>query len=169
MPPPAAAHHRPYPLATPRGPRTTSTPPLAPSRAPDARELAPEEFTAVPGARSTEDLAAGLTRQLLPLLAAGAAQPGDVLVDPNALAHTLGGPRATAQGTLILRSVATRYGLVRNRPLRPGDPPSQLGLGHTMTWEISPAADVLADALAAELDVPARGVTGPPGPRSVRP
>lgn len=37
-----------------------------------------------------------------------------------------------------------------------------------MTWEISPAADVLSDLLATELDVPAHGIAGPAAPHSVR-
>ncbi|MFF4531684.1 hypothetical protein ACFY1P_20730 [Streptomyces sp. NPDC001407] len=154
-PAPAPAHHHPIPLDLPRLPTAPPLPaPGQRGRERGPRELRPEAFTREPQARSTEDLAAALARQLLPMLETGAAEPGDVIYDAHALAQRIGGPRSTANGIQILRRVSTRYGLVRNRPVRTEDPPGPLIAGHTMTWEISPAAPALASLVAAELRNP---------------
>ncbi|GAA1236082.1 hypothetical protein [Streptomyces rhizosphaericus] len=60
-----------------------------------------------------------------PLIDTGTARPGDLLHDTRGTAQTqtLGGPRATATGALVLARVAVRYGLLRTRPRRTDDPP----------------------------------------------
>ncbi|MFI1205616.1 hypothetical protein ACH4VR_40380 [Streptomyces sp. NPDC020883] len=153
LPAPPTAHHRPQPLNLPhpRRPR-----PLAPAHAAKARReprvLPLGGLARVPQGRSTEDLAAGLARQLLVLLNAGVVQPGDVLSDTGELGHALAGPRAKTNGALILRMVAYKYGLVRNRARRPNDPPTTAASDRGIVWEISLAAGILAPGLVEELD-----------------
>ncbi|WP_405968951.1 hypothetical protein OG613_48625 (plasmid) [Streptomyces sp. NBC_00015] len=163
LPTPAAAldaHHAvTVPLTMPQPTATLPAPaaPPLPSRTPSGTRLTVELplrlFSRVPAARSTDELAEALARQILSLLADGTARPCDVLYDTRGLAHALGGPRSTANGILILQRTAVRYGLIRNRPRQADDPPTPADLpeDHTMTWEISPAADLLAPSVAAEL------------------
>ncbi|MEV8544415.1 hypothetical protein [Streptomyces sp. NPDC051572] len=151
----------PVKLSAPAG-RPVPHPGPGPSLARPPVELPPGLFTRAGTALTTDGLAEALARQLLALLTDGTARPGDVLYELLGIAQALGGPRATANGTLILRRTAVRYGLVRNRPRHTSDPPGILPQEHSMTWEITPAAALLAPVLTAELaDAP--GVDEPYG------
>lgn len=110
--------------------------------------------------RSTSLLAAELARQLLVLLEDGKIQPGDLFYDTSGAVLRLVGESATPVGkssltgvtNSVILSVAHRYGLLRHRPVRPDDPPPpQHPSVRTRSWEISPAARVLAPVVAAEL------------------
>ncbi|MDX3025633.1 hypothetical protein [Streptomyces acidiscabies] len=164
LPPPAQAENEHYTTRTPltappaplrgRPPRTSP-----PNTEPTVTFPALREPAEIPvallsqdsTARTVDQLALALARQLLDLLADSVIAPGDVLYDLRGLARALGGPRSTTDGTLVLRRTAARYGLVRNRPRRSEDPPAQLLTDHTMTWEISPAAPLLAPMITQEL------------------
>ncbi|MFJ9380174.1 hypothetical protein [Streptomyces sp. NPDC101455] len=158
-----------HPAAVPvtlTAPAVRPVPPSLPGPGPAPAELPPGLFTRAGTGRTVDELAQDLARRLLVLLAEGTARPGDVLYDLPGIAQNLGGPRATANGTLILRRTAVRYGLVRNRPRHPSDPPGPLPQEHSMTWEISPAAALLAPAVTAELtDTPETERASPGGRR----
>lgn len=165
LPPPAPAEneHRTTrtPLSAPPPPLQARQPHTAPAHhgtdttlPPASREPAEIPATAFAqnsAARTVEEYALALTRQLLALLASAVIAPGDVLYDLRGLARALGGPRSTPDATLVLRRTAARYGLVRNRLRHSDDPPAPLHADHAMTWEISPAALMMAPVIAQEL------------------
>ncbi|WP_101385726.1 hypothetical protein [Streptomyces sp. TLI_146] len=108
-------------------------------------------------------LAAELAGQLLGLLRAGKIRPGDLLYDVSGAVlrpvGEFGTPvsRSSLAGRTspVIVCVAHRYGLLRHRPVRDGDPsppehPGTRALSGR-SWEISPAAHVLAPVVAAEL------------------
>ncbi|QCX82232.1 hypothetical protein C9F11_43260 (plasmid) [Streptomyces sp. YIM 121038] len=60
--------------------------------------------------------------------------------------------QSCCQPAMIFQLVVLRYNLVRHRPVRASDPepPAHPG-GRTRSWEISPAAQLLAPVVAEEL------------------
>lgn len=152
----------PLPLTPPPSRRADPTPAAPPPAAPapaaaprPPRPLAPAAFHRT-DALSTEQLAEAVTRQLLHLLDSDQAQPGDLLLEPAAILHTVGGPRTTGRTANVLNRAAQRYGLVRHRPAPPADHPDDGdNSGRTlMVWEVSPAAPALAATVRAELPPP---------------
>ncbi|MFI5986860.1 hypothetical protein ACIBEA_39110 [Streptomyces sp. NPDC051555] len=106
-------------------------------------------------------LAVELARQLLALVEAGAVKPGQVIYDIQGIVLRIIGVhneelRRRVHGSNApagaFQYVAMRYNLVRHRPVRDDDPPPPAHPGgRTRSWEISPAAPLIASVVAEEL------------------
>ncbi|WP_193582002.1 hypothetical protein [Streptomyces mobaraensis] len=96
------------------------------------------------------DLGQALAHQLAALIASGRIRAGDVLTDPIGIVAQIGGRSAAARwAQQVIHHVAHRYGLLRYRPLRPGDPapPRQ---AKTHVWAVSEAAAGMVRTLRDE-------------------
>ncbi|MFI5744174.1 hypothetical protein ACIA9I_38185 [Streptomyces anulatus] len=111
-------------------------------------------------------LAAEVARQLLPLIEERVVQAGQVIYDVQGIVFRIVGVhhddtdddvasrkkvRDSCQPAMVFQLVAQRYNLVRH-PVRASDPPPPAHPGgRTRSWEISPAAQLLAPVVAEEL------------------
>ncbi|MFJ4866800.1 hypothetical protein [Streptomyces sp. NPDC088748] len=119
-------------------------------RSSDAVELSPTELVPLDGPASPSSLGDALAWQLIELLQAGRIRPGDVLIDHVALVTKIGGREAAARwAQLVIQHVATRYGLLRYRRRRPGDPAGRRLQDHV--WAVSEGAAAMAGIATAEL------------------
>ncbi|MFJ2101485.1 hypothetical protein ACIOHR_30430 [Streptomyces anulatus] len=127
-------------------------------RVPGPVELSPAELTPLTGPVSPALLGDALAEQLIGLLKTGRIRSGDVLIDHVALVTKLGGRAAAARwAQLVIEHVAKRYGLLRYRRRRPGDPAGRRPQDHV--WAVSEGAPALAEVAAAELGLPLSEIT----------
>ncbi|WP_435060348.1 hypothetical protein [Streptomyces sp. bgisy060] len=119
-------------------------------RSSGAGELSPAALVPLEGPVSPSSLGDALAWQLIGLLKAGRIRAGDVLIDHVALVTKIGGRRAAARwAQLVIQHVATRYGLLRYRRRRPGDPLGRRPQDHV--WAVSEGAAAMAGIATAEL------------------
>ncbi|MEV4505396.1 hypothetical protein [Streptomyces klenkii] len=96
------------------------------------------------------DLGEALAHQLAALITTGRIRTGDVLTDPIGIVTQIGGRNAAARwAQQVIGYVANRYGLLRYRPLRPGDPaPPRQARRHV--WAVSEAAAAMVRTMGDE-------------------
>ncbi|MFI1530692.1 hypothetical protein [Streptomyces griseus] len=131
-------------------PARPKNPAVASSRASGVREILPQELVALEGPVSPSSLGDALAHQLITLLRGGQIRAGDVLLDHVALVTRLGGRGAAARwAQLAIEHVAKRYGLLRYRRRRPGDPAGRRSQG--FVWAVSEQAVSMSGTASGEL------------------
>ncbi|MFB7836249.1 hypothetical protein [Streptomyces sp. NPDC056056] len=131
-------------------PRTLSRATIPAPRSSGAVELSPAALVPLEGPVSPSVLGDALAWQLIELLRAGRIRAGDVLIDHVALVTKIGGREAAARwAQLVIEHVAKRYGLLRYRRRRPGDPAGRRVQDHV--WAVSEGASAMAGIASAEL------------------
>ncbi|MFK4220231.1 hypothetical protein [Streptomyces sp. NPDC020880] len=127
-----------------------TNPTAASTRPSEVRELSPRDLVALEGPVCPSSMGDALAHQLIAHIHAGRIRAGDVLIDHVALVTQLGGRAAAARwAQLVIEHVARRYGLLRYRRRRLGDPVGRRTQDYV--WSVSEHAALMSGVASVEL------------------